>query len=156
MSTQTLLPFETSQALKFLLAGNATLTAQSDRTGARFTYKVKRADPKDGQQEPPRLWFVSLLSGPDNEADYQYLGLIRPPMGQPDGPLAFEHGAKSRIRPDAPSCVAASWLFRQLLRNRPTPQCSIYHEGRCGRCGRTLTVPESILSGFGPECIQHV
>jgi hypothetical protein len=28
----------------------------------------------------------------------------------------------------------------------------VWHEGRCGRCGRKLTVPESIESGFGPEC----
>ena len=27
----------------------------------------------------------------------------------------------------------------------------INHEGRCGRCGRALTVPESVASGIGPE-----
>ncbi|MGQ4872128.1 MAG: DUF6011 domain-containing protein, partial [Candidatus Thorarchaeota archaeon] len=26
----------------------------------------------------------------------------------------------------------------------------IWHEGKCGRCGRRLTVPESIESGYGP------
>ena len=30
------------------------------------------------------------------------------------------------------------------------------HEGRCARCGRALTVPESIDSGFGPECARKV
>lgn len=156
MSTQTLLPFEAAQALKFALAGNAYFTAQSDKTGTRFTYRVKRAEPKPGEQEAPRLWFVSVLTGPDNTGDYSYLGLIRPPKESPDGPLAFEHGVKSTIACTAPSVIAAFWVFRQLLRNRPTPQCSIYHDGRCGRCGRTLTVPESIVSGFGPECIRHV
>src|ERR1700675_3055956 len=24
--------------------------------------------------------------------------------------------------------------------------------GKCGRCGKPLTVPESIASGFGPDC----
>ncbi len=28
----------------------------------------------------------------------------------------------------------------------------LVHEGRCGRCGRTLTVPESVTEGIGPEC----
>jgi hypothetical protein len=28
-----------------------------------------------------------------------------------------------------------------------------WHEGRCGRCGRRLTVPDSIASGYGPECV---
>jgi hypothetical protein len=32
----------------------------------------------------------------------------------------------------------------------------IWHEGRCGRCGRRLTVPESIESGYGPECIGKI
>jgi len=27
---------------------------------------------------------------------------------------------------------------------------------RCGRCGRVLTVPESVESGFGPECIGRL
>ena len=28
----------------------------------------------------------------------------------------------------------------------------VWHEGRCGKCGRKLTVPESLTSGLGPEC----
>lgn len=32
----------------------------------------------------------------------------------------------------------------------------IWHEGKCGRCGRQLTVPESIESGFGPECVKMI
>ena len=32
----------------------------------------------------------------------------------------------------------------------------VWHEGRCGRCNRALTVPESIASGIGPECAKHV
>jgi hypothetical protein len=29
-------------------------------------------------------------------------------------------------------------------------------EGRCGKCGRTLTVPSSIATGLGPECIKSI
>ena len=25
----------------------------------------------------------------------------------------------------------------------------IWHEGKCGKCGRTLTVPDSIINGLG-------
>jgi hypothetical protein len=28
----------------------------------------------------------------------------------------------------------------------------VWHEGKCGKCGRALTVPSSILTGIGPEC----
>jgi hypothetical protein len=30
----------------------------------------------------------------------------------------------------------------------------VWHEGSCARCGKKLTVPESIESGFGPECVK--
>ncbi len=149
-------PLAQHRTVDFVLAGNAYFTALSARTGGRFTYRVARAKPDEGRANAPRVWFVSVLTGPDNTADYSYLGVIRAPKDRPDGPLALEHGAKSKIREIAPSFVAAAWLFRHVLSNRPLPNCSIYHEGRCGRCGRTLTVPESIESGFGPECIQHV
>jgi hypothetical protein len=34
--------------------------------------------------------------------------------------------------------------------------CEVYHEGRCGRCNRKLTVPESIETGLGPECASKL
>lgn len=38
------------------------------------------------------------------------------------------------------------------LAHPEAPGLQIFHEGRCGRCGRVLTVPESVETGFGPEC----
>jgi hypothetical protein len=32
----------------------------------------------------------------------------------------------------------------------------VHHEGRCCRCGRKLTVPESIETGLGPECASRL
>ena len=62
--------FTTAKAAEaFLLGGNATVTLVSTKTGTRFTYKIRAAD--DG-----KAFFVSLLSGPDNEGDYKYLGRI--------------------------------------------------------------------------------
>jgi hypothetical protein len=31
-----------------------------------------------------------------------------------------------------------------------------WHEGKCCRCGRKLTVPASIASGIGPECATKI
>ena len=28
----------------------------------------------------------------------------------------------------------------------------VHHEGKCGKCGRPLTVPESVKTGLGPIC----
>lgn len=44
------------------------------------------------------------------------------------------------------------WLLKNLERLEEFPKLTIYHEGRCCKCGMPLTVPESIDSGIGPEC----
>ena len=141
---------DASSALAFVLAGNATFTVVSKKTEARFTFKCKRADEDDSR--PMRPWFVSLLRGPDNESDYTYLGLVRESWNG----LRYEHGRKSKVSPDAPSARAASWLIGNVLRGQLPESCELWHDGRCGRCGRALTVPESVASGFGPECIKRI
>lgn len=63
--------FQTATAAReFALGGNAVLTLQSEKTGARFTYKIRAA--QDGA-----VSFVSVLTGQDNEGDYTYLGIIK-------------------------------------------------------------------------------
>jgi len=125
---------------QFITAGNATFTTTSKRTGQRFTYKVR-------QPKADAPHFVSLLSGPDNESDYQFLGTIFP-----DG--KYFHGRKSRISPSAPSAVAFAWLWENINRDM-SKAVEIHHEGKCCRCGRKLTVPRSVELGCGPECAEH-
>lgn len=128
--------------LAFVLAGNATFTVVSHKTDARFTLKVRQPKP-DGPH------FVSVLTGPNNEDDYQFLGSIFDRK-------EYRHGARSRISPEAPSAKAARWVCSRLLAGQELTNCELHHEGRCGRCGRKLTVPESIISGIGPECATHL
>lgn len=130
-------------ALRYMLGGKATLTLRSKRTDTRFTYRIDKSD--DGQ-----VYFVRVLNGPDNNADYQFLGTIFP--NELLGTHVFRHSRKSRIGADAPSVVAFAWTLGMLKRGIDSPYLEIWHEGSCGRCGRRLTVPESIASGFGPEC----
>lgn len=130
-------------ARQFILAGNARVTLVSKKTGTRFTYRVRR--PSDDKP-----WFVSLLTGSDNEADYTFFGTIFS-----DG--RYKHSAKSRIGAEALSTRVWAWFAELLARAETLPaDLEVHHEGRCGRCGRALTVPESIESGFGPECINHI
>jgi hypothetical protein len=129
------------KARQFFLAGHAIVTLVSEKTGTRFTYRVNR------KENTP--WFVAVLSGPNNTEDYAYLGTIF-------GDGEFRHGRKSRIGTDAPSARAFNWAWQYLTKGELPPQCEVHHEGMCGRCGRTLTVPESIELGFGPECANKV
>jgi len=69
----------------------------------------------------------------------------------------FHGGQKARVGKDAPSVKAFDWFWRHMAQGDDVSTLvEVHHEGRCGRCGRALTVPESIKSGFGPECIGKV
>lgn len=141
---------EMAKALGFILAGEAIFTIRNTRTGNRMTYKVVR---KQGEQ----LWFVRYLSGPDNTSDYAYLGIVTNLAGPAGGvqDLAFRTTAKSCASPDSMAVQCFQWTLNRMVQGLPIPpQVEIWHEGCCGRCGRRLTVPESIASGFGPECIK--
>ena len=134
--------FETLETAKaYALAGNATLTLESLKSGAHFTYRVRQAKDKESGEPTPDTYFVSLLTGQDNENDYQYLGMIR------RGEFALTKG--SRAGAEAASVKAFGFFFKS---HELHPSLAIYHHNHCGRCGRTLTVPESITAGIGPEC----
>jgi hypothetical protein len=123
--------------MDFILAGNATFTIRSMETGARFTFNVR-------QVRPGMPHFVKVLTAPDN---YTFIGTIF--KGE-----TFKHSDKSSIGQDAPSVIAFKFLLILALQNRSHSKMEFWHEGQCARCGRRLTVPESIESGFGPECVK--
>lgn len=129
---------------QFITAGKAIFTLRNESTGNRFTFKVTKFQPEDGK---PAMHFVKVLTGSDNNSSYTFIGTIFN-----DG--VYKHSKRSPITPDAQSVKAFEW-FVQHVEKLPAV-VKVYHEGRCGRCGRRLTVPESILSGFGPECISLV
>lgn len=124
----------------YILGGRATVTVVNPESGNRFTYRVAAKDV--GSADAPRtLHFVSVLTGPENTSDYQFLGTIF------EGDR-FVHGKKSRITPEAPSARAFTWVWNHLESDR----FEIWHEGKCSRCSRALTDPESIERGLGPVC----
>lgn len=149
---------ETVDAIRrYIFAGNATFTLRSRATGTRYTYKVSKADEKPGYAP---MWFVSVLTGPENETDFQYMGIFKagPQMVHDTIEATFKFTDGSKVRAGAPSADVFVWFARNVLAlNRPPGAAlEVWHEGRCGRCGRKLTVPESIAAGLGPECEGRV
>lgn len=133
-------------------AGKSVFTIVNTETGNRFTFRVSRHYTCQG--EPTKTdgqdtWWVSVLSGPDNTGHYTYIGAI---FGN-----VFRLTRGSKVTREATSFRVFEWLnvFLQSQHELPA-NVRIHHEGRCGRCGRRLTVPESIESGFGPECIHLI
>lgn len=128
--------FENAAAARdFILAGNAYLTLVSDKSKTRYTYRIKKSNERT-------LFFVSVLYG-DNTKEYTYIGLIRE--------KTFELARKAS--PDDPRVKAFAWTWAFLKREDRVPTTlEVWHEGRCGVCGRKLTVPSSIAIGVGPDC----
>ncbi len=132
----------------FILAGNATFTLRSVKTGARYTYKV-RAKTKDGKFEG--RYYVSVLTGSDNETSFTWLGTVF--ANRED---RFYLSRKSRVGKNAPSVKALEWAWPRLINGTVPEALEVWHEGRCGACNLKLTVPESIAAGYGPTCITRI
>lgn len=139
----------------FIVAGKAIFTlevsdsfASAKKTRPHYTYKVSK--PKFTS---PFL-FVSVLTGPENTKNYTYLGILFPDTG------IVKFTDKSQFHEDA-WCV---FLLRRVCANLwgNTPHkieeagFKLHHEGKCGKCGRRLTVPQSIETGIGPECVKSM
>ena len=126
---------------EFVLAGNSLFTLQSGNTNKHYTYRIVRCKDKEN------LYFVNRLSNTDNEADYQYIGSFY------DDNDYFYPTAKYRKldRLSWPTSLRTIAYFLDKLDDMPD-NLYVFHHGRCARCGRLLTTPESIQRGLGPEC----
>jgi hypothetical protein len=129
---------DNKEALKFIFAGKSLTTFVNIKTENRFTFKTKKA--KDSN-----LYFVSVLSGPET---YTYIGTTTEGF--------YKHGKKSKISKDAQSVRVFEYVLNKLKSLTLPDSIEVWHEGKCGKCGRTLTVPASIKSGIGPECAKSI
>jgi hypothetical protein len=136
---------------EFIFAGNARFTLRSLKTGMRYTYRidVNKKDLKDPAKKDDPAYFVSLLRGADNERDYKYIGCMH-------GTKFFITSA-SRLPHTSPSVQGLLWFLDAMsnTRNVLGKTLEFWHDGRCACCGRVLTVPESVASGWGPECAKR-
>lgn len=138
---------DAKKALDFVYGGNATFTVVSNKTGTRFTFRAREYKKSKTKYDKP-LIFVKVLTGTDNENSYTYIGFLN-------------HSNKGTLSAgkqglyQSPSFKAMSWVVKALSKGIMPEDLSFYHCGKCARCGRTLTVPESIESGFGPICASR-
>jgi hypothetical protein len=129
----------------FVLAGNAVITLQSKRTDHHYTYRIRSS--KNPEDQDGR--FVSVLAGPE---EYRYLGMLRS-AGQA---YHFTRTKKTGPLHTTPSYLGFAYFWRFIETLHLPPDMIIRHEGRCGRCGRPLTHPNSIDRGLGDECAAQM
>jgi hypothetical protein len=148
---------------EYVLAGKAVLTveipesfreeqqAKGIEVKPHYTYRVKF---KKGNDRYKDVYFLQLLAGPDNTKNYTYLGILSPKTGD------VYTSAKSCHTDDHMSVRLARRVFSRIWLNDVSKiehhGFKLHHEGHCGRCGRALTVPESVESGIGPECAKYM
>lgn len=147
-------------ALDYILSeGNSknrkrTFTFVDTNTNQRFTYKITEL------RENKYMRFVKLMNGRDNENNFVYFAYIK----LTNNSFVYKHGgAKAKVQRSAPSVILFETVMAYLRARREgrlvggkpipdMPQYQIWHEGVCCRCGRKLTVPNSVHDGIGPEC----
>lgn len=135
-----------ANAHRYITSGHAAVTVVSVSTGNRYTYRV-------GRQRPTQPWFVKVMFGPDNTGDFAYMGHFFSDRGVY---TPGRYPAKTNITPEDVRQRVFGRLWRAILLGSLPPEVELWHEGTCGRCGRPLTVPESVAQGLGPDCLEKM
>jgi hypothetical protein len=118
---------------------NGIYTVTSKATGEHRTFCIRTQ--ADNSQFAPGERIVALLVGPDNEQDYQSFGFVK-------------DGGRINVwkRHRGGMFEKLARMLEHLEEHERAGRVEVLHEGRCRRCNRLLTTPESIRSGIGPVC----
>ncbi len=128
---------------------NGRYTMKNRATGEHRTFMLK-TQPEDAAFAAGKR-ILSLLTGPDNESDYTGFAFV-----DEDG----IHVWKSKRSLDGSK---SAWqYYAELLWSFGVDagfssfagEYEFMMEGRCARCNRALTEPESIANGIGPICAE--
>lgn len=132
---------QNSQIPTFVFGGKSIFTVLNTATGNRFTYKLTRK--KNIEEGKEDVIFVKVLSGSDNYLDYTFIGTIF-------GKKTYKHSPRSPFGADCQSTKVIEWLVKNI--DRLPTQVEVWHEGKCGICGKKLTDTESLRIGIGSKC----
>lgn len=143
----------------FLFAGRATLVAENANTDEHFTFRVGSAESEwplgSGQKHITYFLNVKAPGGKrwpnGSQSPWRYIGILRKEDGhiKPTGKSEFTKGDKFYD--------VAAWTVRAVVEGKMLPAgYAIRHAGKCGKCGRELTDPESLDRGIGPDCWEQM
>lgn len=136
-----------TRAGRMLAAGTLTATIKSLRTGDHITIKATCKAKVDGRwqraefADATHVFFVV----PSSTGWGDKVGTWRPQTGR---------WYTDDYQTDAARIWAALEALRVACGGAPHTQSEFLEANRCGRCGRKLTDPESIVRGIGPECAE--
>lgn len=132
-------------ALVTVVAGSAE--------GARRTFRFRAKTKAKLAAHERKAYFLDVLSGPDNGIDYSGCGSL---VQLANGGCEYRPYGEVSATTRAAATLLAGGLNTQAGAAPLPAGVEFWHQGTCARCGRSLTVPESIASGLGPECLAAV
>lgn len=126
-------------------AKGTTMTVVNDATGNRVTLRFRRPKGFD------KTVLVDVMTGSDNETSFKFVGSV--PLA---GDLTYTKSkwAKAPQEKAELARTILNWTLGAVKAGN-LKTVRVLHEAVCARCGRKLTVPESIDSFMGPECRGH-
>lgn len=125
----------------FLLAGKCTCSIRNNKTGNEYLFEI------DENSKNDKMYFIQSITGMGKiYAGYLFL--------QEDGSITYNKGPKGQI-PEEDKRIQSILYVLKNYEVLP-PYVIVQHLGKCARCRRKLTDPESIRRGLGPECAKKV
>lgn len=117
---------------------NGIFTVKSTKTGEHRTFRVRTQ--KDDARFAPGKRVLGLLTGSDNENDYQGFAFVD------------DFGIHVWTKKRTPAFLAFAKMLEALTAHEAAGQVEVHAETVCRRCNRVLTDPISVTEGIGPIC----
>jgi hypothetical protein len=134
--------FKNPQEIRKLVFGGKSVFTISRGESERFTFRVKRFGVSEN-------YGLMVLTGSDNNTQYSYFATLV------KGNFKWWNDSRNILTQQSPSVLWMKAFLKYVLKSHSLPDgIEFRNEGKCCRCGRRLTVPESIDRGIGPECVK--
>jgi len=134
-----------SSIVRFLKSGKATFTIKDTKNDKAWTYRARKMkDKEDG-------FFIHLKI----DGKFSYIGMLWINTKNGIDQLKVVYGKEKSAVLISDSGYQTISAVIYCISNKYTLSFNeFWHDGNCGRCGRTLTNPDSLATGIGPECIK--
>lgn len=126
--------------LEFLLGGKCECVICNTKTGNKFNFRINVSE------NNKNMFFVYA----NIDGKKAYAGYIK----IKDNAISYIQGNKGVLSENDLPIKALLYVIRHY---KTLPDSvEVLHVGKCSRCGRRLTNPESIHTGLGPACFKKV
>lgn len=150
---------QNKDALRFMLAGCSEFIMISGKTGKRLHYRLDKKEAqntkndKDQTNKTSEQKFIYWLNVGINNGTLSYAGVLY--FDSNDHRFKFGKGARGTLTPDDIRVKSILYVLNNFVNQKYDINVKIMHIGKCGKCGKKLTDPESIMIGLGPVCAKQ-